>query len=127
MTATAAALIAAVLAGCGGSGSPTVSETSGSPSVTPAATLPAGGGLVGDIDAARKVAVCTNVQAYETAVAGGLTSSAREAFRAILATLREAPRDPALLALAAHWQLARRHVGDDATAERLTAFCAANP
>jgi hypothetical protein len=117
-------VLAAVLSGCGGSGSPAVSETSGSPAVTPAATLPARGGLVGVIDSARKVAVCANVQLYDTTVEGGLQSSADEAFKAVVQTLRQTPRDPSLLALVRRWRNWRATVGDAVTARRLTAFCA---
>ena len=123
LTAVSGVVLAGVLAGCGGSGSPAVSETSVSPSVTPAATLPARGGLVGAIDSARKVAVCANVQLYATTVDGGLTSSAGEAFRAIVQTLRQPPRDPGLLALVRRWQRWRATLGDAVTARRLTAFC----
>ena len=118
------------LVGCGGSGNGTAPETSGSPTVpptvTPAATLPAHTGLVGAIDSARRSAVCENVRLYATAVDGGLSDAADQAFHAILRTLRQPPRDPALLAFAARWQLARAHVGDDNIAQRLTAFCAQN-
>ncbi len=92
--------------------------------MTPAATLPTTGGLVGAIDSARKVALCENVRLYATAVDGGLSDAADQAFRAIVQTLQQAPRDPGLLALAARWRLARAHVGDRKTEERLTAFCA---
>lgn len=120
----ATAAVVAALAGCGGSGAPAPSEKSGSPPVTPAATLPAHGGLVGAVDSARRLALCENVRLYATAVDGRLSASAGEAFDAVLQTLRQAPRDPALLALAARWRVARDRVGDSKTAQRLTAFCA---
>src|SRR4051812_48539477 len=121
--AVATAAVVAALAGCGGSGAPAASGTSGSPSVTPAATLPAHTGLVGAIDSARRLALCENVRLYATTVEGGLSASADEAFDATIQTLRQAPRDPALLALAARWQRARDRVGDTRTASRLAAFC----
>ena len=124
LTRTAAGLVvAALLAACGGSGSPAASGTSPSPTVTPAATLPARTGLVGVIDSARKVAVCANVQLYATTVEAGLGSSADEAFHAVLQTLRQAPRDPGLLALVRRWRAWRARFGDAVTARRLTAFC----
>jgi hypothetical protein len=85
--------------------------------------LRARGGLVGAIDSARKLAVCENVRLYLTAVEGGLSAAADEAFDATLETLRQAPRDPALLALAAHWQLIRERLGDGRAADRLRTFC----
>ena len=120
----ATATVLAGLAGCGGSGSPAASERSASPSVTPAATLPAHTGLVGAVDSARRLALCENVRLYATTVEGGLSASADEAFAAILGTLRQAPHDQALLALARRWQVARGRDGDGKTVQRLTAFCA---
>ena len=125
LTVLTGLVLAVVITACGGSGAPQVSETSGSPSVTvtPAATLPARTGLVGIIDSARKLAVCENVRLYATTVEGGLQASADEAFRAVVQTLRQAPRDPSLLALVRRWQHWHARLGDAATARRLTAFC----
>ena len=118
-------VLALAVSGCGGSGSPTVSETSGSPSPSPTVTaLPQHGGLVGIIDSARKEAVCANVQLYTTTVEGGLTSSAREAFAAIIQSLRQGPQQDGLLTLVRRWQGWRHNLGDAKTAQRLTAFCA---
>jgi len=120
--AAALGLAAVLITGCGGSGgapAAPVPETSASP----ASALPQRGGLVGAIDSARVVAVCENVRLYATTVEGGLTASADEAFDAILATLHQTPKDPALAALADRWQRLREHAGDTKTAERLTAFC----
>jgi hypothetical protein len=122
--AVATAAVVAALAGCGGSGAPAASVASASPSFTPAATLPAHTGLVGAVDSARRLALCENARLYATTVEGGLSVSADEAFDAIIQTLRQAPRDPALLALAARWQVARDRVGDTKMAKRLAAFCA---
>ena len=120
---TAATLLIAA-AGCGGSAAPAPADSSGSPTPTPAATLPAHTGLVGAIDSARRLAVCENVRLYATTVDGGLPAAADQAFTAILQTLRQAPRDPALLALATRWQTVRARTGDRKTATRLAAFCA---
>ena len=120
--ATALGLGAVLIGGCGGSGSAPqapVPETS-----SPAAALPQRDGLVGAIDSVRVVAVCGNVRLYATAVEGGLSASADEAFDAIVQALRQPPRDRALLALAAQWKLTRDRIGDGKTADRLLAFCA---
>jgi hypothetical protein len=126
-SATIAVALAAIVAGCGGSGHLPVSETSESPlptsSVRPAATLPARSGLIGAIDSARKVAVCANIQLYATTVEGGLPTGADEAFRAMVMTLRQTPRDPSLLVLVRRWRHWRATLGDTVTARRLTAFC----
>jgi threonine dehydrogenase-like Zn-dependent dehydrogenase len=117
-------VLAVVVSGCGGSGAPAVSETSGSPSPTPTVTtLPQHGGLVGIIDTARKQTVCANVQLFATTVEGGLTSSANEAFAALIQTLRQGPREVGLNTLVRRWQRWRNHLGDAKTAQRLTAFC----
>jgi hypothetical protein len=123
IVATAAALLTAV-AGCGGSGTPTPTDSSGSPTPTPAATLPSHTGLVGAIDSARRAALCENVRLFATTVDGGLSAAADQAFAATLQTLRQAPHDPGLLALAARWQALRARDGDRKTAKRLTRFCA---
>ena len=126
-TGAVSVVLALVVSGCGGSGSPAVSETSGSPSPSPSVTaLPQHGGLVGIIDSARKQAVCVNVQLYTTTVEGGLTSSANEAFAAIIRTLEQGPREAGLNALVRRWQRWRRRLGDAKTAQRLTAFCASS-
>ena len=120
-------VLALVVSGCGGSGSPAVSETSGSPSATPTASaLPQHGGLVGIIDTARQQAVCANVQLYATTVEGGPPSSASEAFTAITHTLSQGPREAGLETLVRRWQRWRHRVGDAETARRLTAFCSTN-
>ena len=118
-------VVALVVSGCGGSGSPQVPETSESPSPSPTVTaLPQHGGLVGIIDDARKQAVCTNVQLYTTTVEGGLTSSADEAFAGIIQTLEQGPQEAGLSTLVRRWQRWRHRLGDAKTADRLTAFCA---
>jgi len=123
-TGTIGVVLALVVGGCGGSASPAVSETSGSPSASPTATaLPQHGGLVGIIDSARKQAVCANVQLYTTTVEGGLTSSAHEAFAAIIQTLKEGAREPGLETLVRRWERWRHKLGDAETAQRLTTFC----
>ena len=116
-------VVAVLICGCGGSGSTPsapVPETSDSP----ASALPQRGGLVGAIDSARIGAVCGNVHLFATAVEGGLSPTADDAFDGIVAALRQPPRDQALLVLAAKWQLLRGHVGDSRTADRMLAFCA---
>jgi len=122
--AAALGLAGALLAGCGGSGSSPatpVPESSDSPS-SPA--LPQRGGLIGAIDSARVVAVCGNVRLYATAVEGGLSASADEAFDAIIQSLKQTPKDTSLVALAAKWQQLHDRKGDAATSQRLLAFCA---
>ena len=122
MAATAALLTA--VTGCGGSGAPAQSELSGSPSATPTVTLPAHTGLVGAIDSARRVAVCENVRLYATAVDGGLSDMADQAFQALVATMRQGPREQGLDELLQRWQRWRAQLGDVKTAQRLTEFCA---
>ncbi len=122
MATTTALLIA--IAGCGGSSAPTPTDSSVAPTSTPAATLPAHTVLIGPIDSARRLALCENVRLYATTVEGGLPTAADQAFAATLQTLRQAPRDPGLLALAGHWRAARARLGDPKTAKLLTAFCA---
>jgi hypothetical protein len=121
----AVVLTAAAVAGCSGSGSggPTTSPTPARTTPSIATTLPAHTGLVGAIDEARKVAVCANVALYTTTVAGGLTSSADEAFAAIIQTLKEGPREQGLDTLVRRWRRWRHKLGDAETAQRLTAFC----
>jgi hypothetical protein len=121
--AAAGVALTVCMAGCGGSGGPAANETSGSPSVTPTTALPAHTGLVGAIDSARRVAVCENVRVYATTVDGGLSDAADQAFDALVQTLREPPHEPGLMALARRWETWRAHLGDAATAGRLTAFC----
>ena len=125
LTGAIGVVLALAASGCGGSGSPTGPETSGSTSPSPTVTaLPQHGGLVGIIDSARKQAVCANVQLYTTTVDGGLTSSASEAFAAIIQTLKQGPREQGLQTLVRRWQRWRHTLGDAKTAQRLTAFCA---
>ena len=119
----AAVAVLATTAGCGGSGTPTPSDSSGSPTPAPAATLPAHTGLVGAIDSARRLAVCENVRLYATSVEGGLHDAADQAFQAVVQTMRQGPREQGLDALLHRWQRWHDHLGDAATARRLTSFC----
>jgi len=123
--AAALGLACTLLAGCGSDGG--TPETSGSSATTPPAelptTLPSHDGLVGAIDSARRLALCENVRLYATAVEGGLSTSADEAFNATIQTLKQTPKVDALLVLAAKWELIRTRKGDSATAQRLLDFC----
>jgi hypothetical protein len=125
-TAGTALALAAACAGCSGSSAAGAGQSlSAAPTATTSATtLPHSGGLVGAIDSARAVSLCTNVQLLATAVDGGLPkSSADAAFAGVLQVLRQAPVDPALVRLAQQWTRLRERRGDAVTAERLQAFC----
>jgi hypothetical protein len=79
---------------------------------------------VGAIDSARRLAVCENVRLYTTAVEGELPDAADQAFRSLLQTMRQGPREAGLAVLARRWERWRAAKGDAVTGRRLTASCA---
>ena len=119
----AALMVAAAMSGCSGGGSAPSRST---PSPTSAVTaLPHRGGLVGAVDSARLVAVCTNVRQASTAIAGGLPDTvAIASYDGAVAALRQAPASPELQQLADRWDRLRHEVKLAAAVRRFDAFCA---
>jgi hypothetical protein len=111
---------AAALVGCGGSGS------GGRSTPTPDPTFSRHGGLVGAIDAARVVAVCTNVGIADTAATAGATDAEDQALDAATDVLRQGAAGPAERALATRWTGLRERVGDAAVIRSMQSWCDAN-
>jgi hypothetical protein len=123
--AAVAVVTCATAVACGGGSAAPVVASSTTSSAPVLSSAP--GGLVGVIDRARLLSVCTDLRQASTLLDGGLPASQVDAMVLGAARLLERPpRVRAGVVLAARLRAATRR-SDEATAVRVgLAFCAAN-
>src|SRR4051794_7345525 len=99
----------AAVPGCGGGSS--AQPAASSPAPSSPSELPSRSGLVGAIDAARLQAFCGNVRLAETAIDGGFTAGARQAWSAALGVLADGTAPASARALAHGLRIEQRRHG----------------